>query len=131
MKRILIAALLLLTSCGNAEVGPTRPAVNDAPLVPLASATPTAQETAASVMNHRQVLFRLRFRRIGQPQVTQKQIDNCLGPGYSLIIDRVIKARGEQPEFHALYLKIPKTVAVAGVATKLETLPGVEEIRLR
>ena len=82
-------------------------------------------------MNHRQVLFRLRFRRNGQPQVTQKQIDNIFGPGYSLVIDRVARARGQQPETHILYLKIPKTVAAAAVASKLETLAGVDEVRLR
>jgi len=131
MKRFLMTALLLLTSCGKPDVGTTRPAVDQAPLVPLASATPAARDTAASVINQRQIIFRVRFRRTGQPQLTQKQVDNYLGPGYSLVIDRVIKARGQQPEFHALYLKIPKTVAVADVVTKLETLPGVEEIRLR
>ena len=132
MKRFFLPAVLLLSSCGKTDVAPARAAVREVPPTPIAAATPAVRDPAAeSIMNHRQVLFRLQLRRTGLPPVTQKQIDSCLGAGYSLVIDRIARPRRQEPEIHTLYLKIPKTVAAAEVAKKLETLSGVEQVRWR
>jgi len=131
MKRIWLPVVLLLSSCGKPDAGPANREAREVIPTPVAAATPAARDPVANITTSRQILARLQFRRPGQPQVTQKQIDTCLGPGYSLVIDRITRARGPQPETHTLYLKIPKTASPANLVAKLQTLEGVEHVRLR
>ena len=128
MKRLALPAIMILSSCGTAEV----PAPQTAPRATvITSETGTPRDPAASILKQRQVRVRLRFNRVGHPQVTQKQIDACLGSEYSLIVDRVARSRDRQPEIHTLYLRIPKSAVPADLAARLETLGGVQEVRLR
>lgn len=130
-KRLAFMTLLFLPACGKSDVVPARPVTRVAPEIAVTTAAPGVQDAATSIMNHRQVLFRVQFRRVGRPKVTQKQIDDCLGPGYSLVIDRIARRNGQETDIHILYLKIPKTVAVADIATKLESLTEAEQVRFR